>query len=97
MDLRRRLNSNLVALDDRNRVLAFSDSEDAKAFLDEILRHGPQGWGPQGWRSVAIHHVCPYVLVDRDRWYAENAPILRYAPAQSISGLDPALRLQAMI
>ncbi|HVJ35644.1 MAG TPA: hypothetical protein VND94_21220 [Terriglobia bacterium] len=96
MDLTRRLNSTLVALDDRNRVLGYFNGEDARAFLAEILQGGPQRWGPQGWRSVTIHHVCPYVLADRDKWYAENAPVLRYAPVESTHGAGPQSPAQAI-
>lgn len=78
MDLVRRMNSNLVALDERNRVLGYSASEDARKFLTEILREHPEGW-----HSVTIHHVCPYVMADSDRWYAENAPVLRYTPTDT--------------
>jgi hypothetical protein len=73
MDLVRKLNSNLVARDGRNSVLAYSASEDAAAFLQEVLRSLPQGRC-----DIIIHRVCPYVFADQDRWYAENEPVLQY-------------------
>lgn len=73
MDLIRRLSAKLVALDHKNRVIAYSDSEDPQRFLDEILSAQP-------YRNaeITIHDVCPYVWTDPDRWYAENAPLVRY-------------------
>ncbi|MDY0885235.1 hypothetical protein ACFPL7_02330 [Dongia soli] len=73
MDLIRKLNAKLVALDYRNRVIAYSDSEDAQRFLDEILSAQPYRV-----TEIRIHDVCPYVWTNPDKWYAENTPLLRY-------------------
>jgi hypothetical protein len=88
MDLVRKLNSHLVARDERSRVLAYSASEDARAFLEEVLQSLPQGQ-----HDITIHRVCPYVFADHDRWYAENEPVLRYgtpSPETGALGFAPA-------
>jgi hypothetical protein len=73
MDLIRRLNAKLVALDHRNKVIAYSDRDDPRRFLDEILTAQP-------YRAteITIHDVCPYVWTNPDKWYAENTPLLHY-------------------
>jgi hypothetical protein len=78
MDLVRRMNSSLVALDESNHVLGYSAGEDAQAFLREILSAARNGW-----HRITIHHVCPYVMADRDKWYAEDIPLLRYTPTDT--------------
>jgi hypothetical protein len=72
MDLIRKLNSSLAALDERGRVIAYSAGNDTTGFLRELLQAKPD------LHRVAIYPACPYVMADRDKWYAENQPLLRY-------------------
>ncbi len=71
MDWIRKLSSQLVALDGHNQVIAYYEGDDPHAFLDEILRSRHLETD-----RITIHHVCPYVWTDPDKWYAENEPLI---------------------
>jgi hypothetical protein len=73
MDLNRKLSSKLVAFDGRHRAIAYSDEENHRLFLDEIIKIGlPE------MSEVTVHAVCPYVWTNPDKWYAEHEPLIRY-------------------
>jgi hypothetical protein len=66
----RQTTSRLVALDEESRILAYSQTDDARTFLREL------GGGHKLPHQVRIYEVCPFTIDDVDHYYDFEATCL---------------------